>query len=345
MANDVYYVGANDEHGVDPPTPGKRTPVLPGLSRQIYENEVNRAVKNKFIEGCLRNGFSVYDVKPEKSDVSISARVTRVNRQKLTLLVTFGYNAFGAGLNFNSAAGITVFYSPQNSQATRSRQLAEEVYEALVGGTLQRGRGVQTLTDAGVLTNVDCPSILVESGFMTNLREAQLMLDPIYHVEVGEETVKGVCNYLGVPYIPREIEKYPIIRFGSRGNFVTLLQFILNEAGYAVAVDGIFGNGTRNAVVAFQQNNSLSPDGIVGASTWRTLLSLPPYPVLRRGDGGEWVMFLQRLLESYLFPVGGVDGVFGANTESAVKRFQESKGLVRDGIVGPKTWEALTAER
>ena len=42
MANDRYYVGANDEHGVDPPTPGKRTPVLPGLGRQIYENEVNR---------------------------------------------------------------------------------------------------------------------------------------------------------------------------------------------------------------------------------------------------------------------------------------------------------------
>ena len=41
MANDIYYIGANDEHGVNSPTPGKRTPVVPGLERQIYENEFN----------------------------------------------------------------------------------------------------------------------------------------------------------------------------------------------------------------------------------------------------------------------------------------------------------------
>ena len=69
MANEDFLIGANDEHGVNPPTVGKRTPVVPGLNRQIYENEFNRAAKNKFIEACMRQDFSVYDVKPELQDI------------------------------------------------------------------------------------------------------------------------------------------------------------------------------------------------------------------------------------------------------------------------------------
>ena len=107
MANDDYYIGANDEHGINPPTQGKRTPIVPGLNRQIYENEFNRAAKNKFIEACMRQGFSVYDVKPELYDVSVSNRVTRINRQNLTALVTFAYNAYST--TFNSASGLEVF--------------------------------------------------------------------------------------------------------------------------------------------------------------------------------------------------------------------------------------------
>ena len=54
MANDIFLIGANDEHGLNPPTPGKRTPVVPGLNRQIYENEFNRAAKNFFIEALKK---------------------------------------------------------------------------------------------------------------------------------------------------------------------------------------------------------------------------------------------------------------------------------------------------
>lgn len=341
----MYIIGANDEHGIAPPTPGKRTPVLPGLGRQIYENEFNRAAKNAFIEGLLRNGFSVYDVKPELQDLSIASRVTRINRRSLTLLVTFAYNAFGTGNSFNSASGLTVYYSPQNSLAAKSKMLAEELYASLTEGTQQRGRGVQTLSDVGVLSAVNCPSALIEAGFMTNLREASLMLDPDFITETGEEAVRGVCNYLGVEYIPREIGAYPIVKAGSRSNFVTLLQFILREKGFDLEPDGIFGTKTEQAVKSFQKRNGLTEDGIVGKNTWRTLLYLPPRPTLRRGDVGSYVEYLQRKLESYLLPVGGIDGIFGAKTEDAVKRFQTDNGLTADGIVGANTWAALTRAR
>ena len=341
MANDDYYIGANDEHGINPPTQGKRTPVVPELNRQIYENEFNRAAKNKFIEACMRQGFSVYDVKPELYDVSVSNRVTRINRQKLTALVTFAYNAYGT--TFNSASGLEVFYSPSNPKSTESRRLAENMYAELIQGTTQTGRGVKTL-DVGVLSNVNCVSSLIEAGFMTNLRESLLMINPIFQTEVGEEACHGVCNYLGVNYIPRNnLSNYPLLKSGSRNNFVFLLQFILkNQYNQNIGVDGIFGQKTQNAVRNFQQTNSLSVDGIVGQNTWKTLLTLTPEPLLKRGSRGAYTRYLQQLLESKMIPVSGIDGIFGSKTENAVRRFQQDNGLTVDGIVGTNTWNALT---
>lgn len=340
MANEDFYIGANDEHGVNPPTQGKRTPVVPGLNRQIYENEFNRAAKNKFIEACMRQDFSVYDVKPELQDISINERIRRINSQNLTLLVTFAYNAYGD--SFNNASGIETFYSPQNPKATQSRNLAENLYNELIQGTQQTGRGVKTL-DVGVLSNVNCTSSLIEAGFMTNLREAKLMINPLFQTEVGEEACHGVCNFLGVNYIPRNnLNNYPLLRNGSQGNFVYLLQFILNQYGYNLSVDGIFGTRTLNAVRGFQRNNSLSVDGLVGNNTWKTLLTLPPYPLLKQNSRGAYVTFLQQLLESNLYPVGGIDGIFGTRTLNAVRAFQQANGLTVDGIVGNNTWNALT---
>ena len=65
-----------------------------------------------------------------------------------------------------------------------------------------------------------------------------------------------------------------------------------------------------------------------------------PRPRLKTGASGEAVRALQQLLNSLGFPCG-VDGVFGPNTRSAVKRFQEARGLSVDGEVGPDTWRAL----
>ena len=325
MANDIFLIGANDEHGLNPPTPGKRTPVLPGLNRQIYESEFNRATKNYFIEALLRNNFSVFDVKPEIRDISISERVRRVNSQNLTLLVTFAYNAYGE--NFNSVSGVEVFYSPLNASANDSRLLAQNIYNQLIQGTEQTGRGVKT----------------VEAGFMTNLREARLMINPLFQIEVAEETCAGVCNYLGVPFIPRfALSNYPILRTGSQNNFVYLLQFILNRLGANLTIDGDFGSRTQNATKDFQASNGITADGIVGPTTWKYLLTLSPYPTQRQGYRGNYVRLLQQLLESNLAPVGNVDGIFGNQTASAVRNFQRNNNLSVDGIVGPATWNALT---
>lgn len=341
MAN--YYIGGNDEHGQNPFTAGKRTPMMPYLNVPFYENQFNRPTKIKFLEACLRNNFAVFDVKPELTDTSISARVRRINAQRLTLLVTFGYNAFGSGNSFNSARGISTFYSAQNVQPVRSRQLAEEIFEQLINGTRQTGRGVSALTDVGVLQSVNCPSALAEPGYMTNFDEAKLMIDPDFQTEVAEESAHGVCQYLGERYLTRDnLNNYPTLRSGSSGNFVYLLQYLLAQNGLDLSVDGVFGPNTADALGRFQQANGLQVDSVAGQNTWRTLLALPPRPTLRQGDSGVYVRYLQQKLTSKLYPLGNIDGIFGNATRQAVVQFQQENALAADGIVGPQTWQAVS---
>ncbi len=68
-----------------------------------------------------------------------------------------------------------------------------------------------------------------------------------------------------------------------------------------------------------------------------------PFPLVRRGDRRFPVRPLQQLLRARNHPVA-VDGIFGPNTEAAVKAFQSSKGLAADGIVGPQTWPRLIVQ-
>jgi hypothetical protein len=61
------------------------------------------------------------------------------------------------------------------------------------------------------------------------------------------------------------------IKRGNTGADVETLQTALVAAGQIVTVDGKFGAQTRNAVLAVQQKNGLTPDGIVGPLTWAAL--------------------------------------------------------------------------
>ena len=64
---------------------------------------------------------------------------------------------------------------------------------------------------------------------------------------------------------------YNQLSYGSQGNEVTELQKLLNQNGYKLSEDGVFGDATQSAVKDYQQKNNLSVDGIVGTNTWGAL--------------------------------------------------------------------------
>lgn len=94
---------------------------------------------------------------------------------------------------------------------------------------------------------------------------------------VSSVGMRGWTHY-GIPVglyseeeIPVETVK-PTLRKGDRGDEVKELQEQLNAMGYDCGeADGVFGTRTRNAVIKFQTDNGLKPDGIVGPQTWAAL--------------------------------------------------------------------------
>ncbi|OUC14603.1 MAG: hypothetical protein B0A82_11370 [Alkalinema sp. CACIAM 70d] len=66
-----------------------------------------------------------------------------------------------------------------------------------------------------------------------------------------------------------------------------------------------------------------------------------PYPILRKGASGEAVVRLQKRLRAIGLLASLADGIFGEETEAAVKALQEQAKLEVDGVVGEATWRAL----
>ncbi len=124
---------------------------------------------------------------------------------------------------------------------------------------------------------------------------------------------------------------FPILRRGDRNAAVRVMQYLLEDRGMAVTIDGIFGPNTETAVKGFQADNGLQQDGIVGELTWSRLIR-----TLQEGSSGAAVKAVQVILSRIVLPLD-VDGIFGPNTESAVKGFQADNSLQQDGIVGPQT--------
>lgn len=85
-----------------------------------------------------------------------------------------------------------------------------------------------------------------------------------------------------------EIGAAAVLRQGSKGNEVKEVQRRLKQWGYySGSVDGVFGNGTKAAVIAFQKKNGLTADGVVGKATYKALGMTDSYNVLSGSNGNN----------------------------------------------------------
>lgn len=138
------------------------------------------------------------------------------------------------------------------------------------------------------------------------------------------------------------LQPWPTVRKGHQQRHpVSTLQYLLRFRGHNVVVDGVFGPKTDTAVRAFQQQRGVPVDGIVGPKTWEALITQ-----VRKGDRGDAVRAVQeefRVRSGEPSQAFVVDGIFGPNTDGAVRGFQEAVELESDGIVGPLTWRALVS--
>ncbi|MEZ5246818.1 MAG: peptidoglycan-binding protein [Acidimicrobiales bacterium] len=138
------------------------------------------------------------------------------------------------------------------------------------------------------------------------------------------------------------------LRHGDTGPAVRDLHRRMAAAGFRDTGDPeCFDDHTEKALREFQASRRLVDDGICARQTWAALVDAD----YRLGDRmlylrspmtrGDDVTDLQQRLGSLGFDAGWLDGIFGPDTERAVRDFQHNQGLTADGVVGRETVAAF----
>ena len=232
------------------------------------------------------------------------------------------------------------------------------------------------------------PKITESTGYFeqttqTAVKQFQKIFNLVQDGIVGKDTwykikqiyngIKGLSELYSEGITISEIErKYErLLKIGTRGPSVRIVQYYLQFLSFFnlklpyVAMDGIFGQETYDAVLTFQSLYGLDVDGIVGRNTWDmiqdayvgVLNSLPDeyrsyssllYPgyIITTGASGKVVEQLQTFLKTIAdnnsaVPQVTVDGYYGNQTKNAVLAIQKLQGLEQNGQVGVLTWNAI----
>ncbi len=91
--------------------------------------------------------------------------------------------------------------------------------------------------------------------------------------EAAKVRAERAANAGGASSSDSSNSERPLVRVGSTGSAVTILQNMLLGQGNQLAVDGVFGPQTHQAVTQFQSANGLMVDGVVGPQTWGVMES------------------------------------------------------------------------
>lgn len=156
------------------------------------------------------------------------------------------------------------------------------------GGAVMRRMRSKGLVMGYVRPAYDGASAPVVDTRIDTVREVQHWLNRAYGAGLsvdgiyGPQTRKAIVRVLqraigtGVDGIVgwRTRRALPTLSIGTGGDAVRAAQALLVCKGYAAAyVDGDFGDGTKNAVIAFQKARGLARDGVIGKRTWAALLA------------------------------------------------------------------------
>ena len=186
-----------------------------------------------------------------------------------------------------------------------------------------------------------------------------------------------ICKVCGMNGGEETFDPEGTIRRGDRGDNVAAMQQLLVEQGYlnAGGADGIFGGGTEKALMKYQQDRGLNPDGVGWPQTlkdlehdfgpWTTVKEMTRTEsgervrtclgcgfeqhelvsagiTLEKGARGENVRALQQIIKEVGYDAGSFDGIYGGKLDNALAGFAADHGMVVEtGKVRPADVDAV----
>ncbi|MBD2666403.1 peptidoglycan-binding domain protein 1 [Richelia sinica FACHB-800] len=306
---------------------GHNCPPDTGARGIKFEDNLTTEVGNKVMEKLRSLGNEVVDCKPKSASSvgrSLAGRCDAANRNRVDLFVSIHFNAFNGRAN-----GTEVFAISDN---------AKKIAQPVLNEIIKLGffnRGVKNGSHLYVLRNTNMPAILIECCFIDSAKDMEL-----YDGEaMADAIVKGLTGK--VPTASEPVKTVP--DDGDNPDKTVLrIQKSLNQLKITdrnnkpLVEDNAMGPATTSAIEKFQKIVGIMPTGIAGSTFWEALNQIIAKRVIRVNHAGAPVV---RYLQ---FRVGvDIDGIYGPQSEAAMKKYQAQNGLTSDGIVGPMTWAKL----
>lgn len=129
---------------------------------------------------------------------------------------------------------------------------------------------------------------------------------------------------------------------GNQSQHYAGVAFDVAQTYSAANRRALWNSAKASGVWSFVEPISLTPTWVHWDKRYGSpACSTGGYPYVRRGSVGVYVLIAQDDLNTLGYNTGGLDGIFGARTDEAVRNYQRSRGLAVDGIVGCNTWRSL----
>ena len=180
----------NRGRGVIVVDPGHGGPDPGAIGNGVYEKHVTLPISLKLGRILQQMGYSVVYTRTDDIDLDLEPRVRLAERVNAEVFVSVHANALEA--RSSEISGVETYHARGSAI---SRQLASFVHDQIVSGTGALDRGVR---GAGfyVIKHTSMPAILVETGFVTNPREAANLNNPAYQDRMAASTARGVDQFI-----------------------------------------------------------------------------------------------------------------------------------------------------
>lgn len=129
---------------------------------------------------------------------------------------------------------------------------------------------------------------------------------------------------------------------GNQSQHYAGVSFDVGQTLSTTQRNRLYNSAVSSGVWSYVEPKSLTPTWVHFDRRFGTpACSSGGFPTLRRGSISNYVCILQDDLNTLGYTTGGLDGIFGKQTDTAVRNYQRRLGLTADGIVGCNTWRSL----
>ncbi len=184
----------------------------------VEEKMINLRLAELLKEKLMDADYEVVMIRQDDVQIALQERVNMANQSKVDAFISIHQNSCEEEM----VQGIEVWYG---SGREESERLAKLVERYMVAETGAKGRGVISTDTLFVIRETDMPSVLVETGYLSNKKENHLLQDEAYLEKLAEGMTDAIQYY----FSPKEM--YLTFDDGPSGKNTELILDILKEKG------------------------------------------------------------------------------------------------------------------